>query len=542
MNKIIAVSMALLMLMGCFVGCEKDPSDPASTTSDPTAETPSGTDTDFPSDSGTSDAQTDLPGADSTETPSTAVGDDPHVHSYGEWTETQKPTCTRDGLRTRSCACGDTETERIGATGHNYVDDVCTNCGDIAHLGELRILEDLAVDSLLYCTDRVIAFRKDGKNYLADRNGNILTEGYDGMNCPGTDNYVVAHHYSKEVIGTTEDEDFGILEIVRHTYDFDVLDQNGKVIFSRSYECVEYPMSENVFDGEYIDSCNEGRIITYTPETYHFGSSHSACTVKIYDLQGNCLSTLENVRDVGTYLDGELLLLMDDPCQLAVADKNGKVIRTGFDDSTLRWLTVDSFFPNNEWTTAGFVNGYAMLRQTVTNGSPAVLISEDFSEYYLISYALYLKDYRNNGTVVASKIVANGMISEEYYLIDLAKCQTDAEGFCIPTLDAAVSKEPFDEIHISCLFGQTTEYVLVSRDGQWGYLSMDGSDYEMFDDAGFFCNGIAIVIKDGLTFLIDEDFNQISQSLKGYSSVSSWYGGVFLLKSEEGNKVAVYGG
>ncbi len=51
-------------------------------------------------------------------------------HTFGEWTVTTPATCTADGVETRSCACGETETRAIPATGHVDADndgkcDVC---------------------------------------------------------------------------------------------------------------------------------------------------------------------------------------------------------------------------------------------------------------------------------------------------------------------------------------------------------------------------------------------------------------------------------
>ena len=53
-----------------------------------------------------------------------------HTHTFGAWTVTTPATCTADGVETRSCACGETETRTIPATGHVDADndgkcDVC---------------------------------------------------------------------------------------------------------------------------------------------------------------------------------------------------------------------------------------------------------------------------------------------------------------------------------------------------------------------------------------------------------------------------------
>ena len=43
-----------------------------------------------------------------------------HTHAFGDWEETTPATCTTDGVETRACACGATETRAIPATGHTF--------------------------------------------------------------------------------------------------------------------------------------------------------------------------------------------------------------------------------------------------------------------------------------------------------------------------------------------------------------------------------------------------------------------------------------
>ena len=45
-----------------------------------------------------------------------------HTHAFGEWTVTTPATCTKDGVKTRTCACGEAETRAIPATGHTFGD------------------------------------------------------------------------------------------------------------------------------------------------------------------------------------------------------------------------------------------------------------------------------------------------------------------------------------------------------------------------------------------------------------------------------------
>ena len=68
--------------------------------------------------------------ADITCTKSETGGD--HTHDWGDWVVTLEPTCTKPGSKTRTCkSCDSTETVSIPATGHNYVNGKCTNCGKV---------------------------------------------------------------------------------------------------------------------------------------------------------------------------------------------------------------------------------------------------------------------------------------------------------------------------------------------------------------------------------------------------------------------------
>ena len=53
-----------------------------------------------------------------------------HTHKYAS--SVTAPTCTEDGYTTYTCACGDSFVHNyVSALGHDYVDGVCTRCGEI---------------------------------------------------------------------------------------------------------------------------------------------------------------------------------------------------------------------------------------------------------------------------------------------------------------------------------------------------------------------------------------------------------------------------
>ena len=45
-----------------------------------------------------------------------------HVHSFGEWTATKDATCTAAGEQTRTCACGEKETQSTSMLEHSFDD------------------------------------------------------------------------------------------------------------------------------------------------------------------------------------------------------------------------------------------------------------------------------------------------------------------------------------------------------------------------------------------------------------------------------------
>lgn len=77
--------------------------------------------------------------SDSAETEGSGQEETVHTHTWDAGTVTSAATCTTDGVKTYSCACGATATETIAATGHAYGQwtsgesghqRVCSSCGE----------------------------------------------------------------------------------------------------------------------------------------------------------------------------------------------------------------------------------------------------------------------------------------------------------------------------------------------------------------------------------------------------------------------------
>ncbi len=515
--------------------------------SDPDASEPSGTggntgDPDDPTKPDNTDVTSNSTEPSEPTEPKPTEPDDPtepHSHSYGSWTVVKNATCTATGTRTRSCSCGDKETETIPMLAHSYVDGICKDCGKENFSHTLTVINGLQIDQSYYCSEKVITYKANDKCYMADHSGKILTPGgYDYMLCANQKGYVVAYNETSEILDSEDYGNWGFVYTTRYVQNCYVLDEKGTVVFETQYTFIQDEIStgETTYSGEYIISCNDDRIVTCLSDTYYMGMARTTKTVNIYNMQGSRLAQFTNVLDVGTYINGKLIMYIEDyeeGHKVLVVDKNGRELcsSTSLDDD-IDCVTFD----NVGWTNKGFVGGYAMFAGD--RYSQVMLFNENLSKSYLIS-AEYLGSTTNNGTIVVSKIETGSGISTEYYLIDLAKCSKDADGYCVPTINAAVSRQGYDEISISCLFGETEKYALVSRDGKWGYLAMDGSVEKLYDDAGSFYDGRAIVKDGNRIYIIDENFKQISNSLTGYTSVSSALGNVYNVFEGEIWKLAV---
>lgn len=531
MKRVLAFVLAVILVLstaGCVTTGEDTtaPKNPGSTNA-PGNTTGPGSTSD-PTGNGTTDAPTDPTGSPS----APSQGAEPHVHVYGDWVTTKAPSCTETGTRSCNCECGDTKTEEIPKTDHDYVNGVCTGCGKQNYAGTLRILDNLDVDELYWCSDDVIVYKKNDCYYMADHNGKVLTPGYNyGIKCANSDGYVVAYNCTTENLGTVTEEDI-TMDVIRTTIDCYVLDRNGNVVFSTQFIKETRPYVDT-FSGEYIDSCNEDRIITYTSDRAPWGLQYVLKTVYFYDIQGNRLATFEGVNSVGTMIGGVLALTaVSDgtrPGGILVTDKNGKILRSSSDVYSYAYLS-------GGWTMAGFIGDYIFL----SDEGVYQLVSKDLSKVHQFS-ADYTDVIQHYGTIFVTKIEIDGQISDDYYLVDAANCTVDSSGYyIIPTLDAAITKQGYSYVTFSHIFGNDAPYALVSRDGKWGYLSLDGKTEKLYDDAGRFMDGLGIV-KDGENiYVIDKDFNQISNAITGYDSVAGNAGGVFQLTKDGKITVAVY--
>lgn len=73
-------------------------------------------------------------------------------------------------------------------------------------------------------------------------------------------------------------------------------------------------------------------------------------------------------------------------------------------------------------------------------------------------------------------------------------------------------------------------YWLYGTDGKTGFIDHDGKVIELFDSAGAFSNGVAIMVDDGNAYFIDEDFNRSTASIP--ADTVSTYGEIYMAEKD----------
>ena len=92
------------------------------------------------------------------------------------------------------------------------------------------------------------------------------------------------------------------------------------------------------------------------------------------------------------------------------------------------------------------------------------------------------------------------IVNGKNVLIDFARNTGDVDSLRADEVVTAV----YDYIAMA-----DENYWLIRSGEQWGYIDHDGNEMVLFQDAGGFVGGYALVIEDGEVWLIDETFEKL---------------------------------
>lgn len=122
--------------------------------------------------------------------------------------------------------------------------------------------------------------------------------------------------------------------------------------------------------------------------------------------------------------------------------------------------------------------------------------------------------FYNYGTIMCVKV------GETYYLIDASKVVEQGHSSAKERITSGALLATGDYISMC-----DETYWLISQNGQWGYMDHAGTVLKMYDDAAGFGDGKALVIEEGILYVIDENFEKIRE-IGPADSVSN-YGDIF---------------
>lgn len=194
-----------------------------------------------------------------------------------------------------------------------------------------------------------------------------------------------------------------------------------------------------------------------------------------------------------------------------------------------------------------FNHGYCVLRNEFLEAGMMTMISDDFEELAQFNICFYQlqgdtlvydesyfheeniswETYQIDGAFYAnygSKMVLT--FDDRDVLVDLSLYP----GMTYENADGRIVQAVYDKIYLS-----EEPYWLACDGEQWGYIDHDGQKMRFYDDASDFCNGKALVIEDGIAYLIDENFEKIKEI--GEAEGVLWLGDFFLVRNGESRQL-----
>lgn len=103
-------------------------------------------------------------------------------------------------------------------------------------------------------------------------------------------------------------------------------------------------------------------------------------------------------------------------------------------------------------------------------------------------------------------------------------------GMTYENADGRIVQAVYDTIVLS-----EETYWLACDGERWGYIDHDGRKMQFYDDASEFCNGKALVMEDGMAYLINENFEKIKEL--GAAEGISWRGDFFVVYNGESRQL-----
>lgn len=177
------------------------------------------------------------------------------------------------------------------------------------------------------------------------------------------------------------------------------------------------------------------------------------------------------------------------------------------------------YVTGSDYIEPGYISVYSEAGDNIAN-LDYFLFSADGNDMITNSYNHYNEDNYYRGYYVDGTTIYNYgphmvfVVDGRNILVDFSRNSNPGNDLGDLNISEMVTAV-YDYISLA-----DEEYWLVQSGDRWGYIDHDGNEVAMFDDAGSFMNGHALVLEDGEAWLIDTDFNKL-EDLGAADSVAS---------------------
>lgn len=177
------------------------------------------------------------------------------------------------------------------------------------------------------------------------------------------------------------------------------------------------------------------------------------------------------------------------------------------------------YITGNDYMEAGYISAYSVEGNNIANIN-YFLLAADANGAITYSMNHYNEESYYRGYYVDGVTFYNYgpnmvfVVDGKNILVDFSKNSNpgnESENLNISEVVTAV----YDYISMA-----DEEYWLVQSGDRWGYIDHDGNEMAMYEDAGTFVNGYALVLEDGEAWLIDTEFNRL-ENLGAADSVAA---------------------
>ncbi len=249
------------------------------------------------------------------------------------------------------------------------------------------------------------------------------------------------------------------------------------------------------------------------------------------------------------FRDGYALVCADYEDESKFVGKIGKMDKDG--NVTWHEMYVDSKEDSGSYIQQApmnsFNHGYCVLRNEFLEAGMMTMISDNFEE--LAQFNIFFYQLQGDTLVYDERYFHEDNISWERYQIDGAFYSNYGSkmvltfddrdvlvdlslypGMTYENADGRIVQAVYDTIVLS-----EETYWLACDGERWGYIDHDGRKMQFYDDASEFCNGKALVMEDGMAYLINENFEKIKEL--GAAEGISWRGDFFVVYDGESRQL-----